>query len=51
MHIKRFEKEDISKVIAFEKALRLQEPETYFWSIDDDYERALMRSFDDPTFK
>lgn len=51
MQVKRFEKEDISKVIAFEKALRIQEPETYFWSIDDDYERALTLCFDDQRFK
>ena len=35
--IKRFEKEDIDKVIAFEKELRRQEPDTYFWDIDEKY--------------
>ena len=29
--IKKFEKEDIRKVIAFEQELRKQEPDTYYW--------------------
>ena len=48
--IKRFEKEDIRKVIAFELELRKQEPDTYYWEPDEAYEKQLERSFDDPRF-
>ena len=48
--IKRFEKEDIDKVIAFEKELRRQEPDIYFWDIDDDYKVRVSNSFDDEGF-
>ena len=48
--IKRFEKEDIRKVIAFELELRKQEPDTYFWEPDEAYQRRLEKSFDDPRF-
>ena len=48
--IKRFEKEDIRKVIAFELELRKQEPDTYFWEPDEAYQRQLEKSFDDPRF-
>ena len=37
MKIKRFERADIEKVITFEKELRKQEPDTYFWDIDEKY--------------
>ena len=48
--IKRLEREDVGRVIAFEKELREQEPDTYYWDPDEAYERQLERSFDDPRF-
>lgn len=48
--IKRLEKEDVDAVIAFEKELRTEEPDTYFWEPDEAYRRKLERSFDDPRF-
>ena len=50
MVIKEFTREDISAVIAFEKELRKQEPDTYFWEPDEDYARQLDRSFEDARF-
>ena len=48
--IKKFEKEDIRKVIAFEQELRKQEPDTYYWEPDETYAGNLERCFDDPLF-
>ena len=48
--IKRFEKDDIKRVIAFEKELREQEPDTYYWEPDEAYERQLENSFEDSRF-
>ena len=48
--IKRFEKDDIQKVMDFEWELRKQEPDTYFWDPDETYARQLEMSFDDPRF-
>ena len=48
--IKKFEKEDIEKVLAFERALRAQEPDTYYWEPDEAYARRLAQSFEDPRF-
>ena len=50
LEIKRFEKKDIRKVIAFETELRKQEPDTYFWEPDEAYRQQLEKSFDDPRF-
>ena len=50
LKIKKFGKEDIPKVIAFEQELRRQEPDTYFWNPDETYVRNLEQSFDDPRF-
>lgn len=50
MIIKRFEKEDIEKVISFELELRHQEPDTYYWDPDEKYVKQLKQSFDDPRF-
>ncbi len=50
LEIKRFEKKDIRKVIAFETELRKQEPDTYFWKPDEAYRQQLEKSFDDPRF-
>ncbi|MBP5574665.1 MAG: GNAT family N-acetyltransferase [Bacilli bacterium] len=48
--IKRFEKEDIRKVLLFEKTLRQEEPDTYFWDPDEKYAVSLEKSFTDPRF-
>ncbi len=48
--IKELEKQEIEKVIAFEKELRIQEPDTYFWEPDAVYEEQLRKSFDDQRF-
>ena len=48
--IRRFEKEDIDKVIAFEQELRRQEPDTYYWEPDETYKKQLEASFADPRF-
>ena len=49
--IKKLEKEDVQKVIAFEWELRRQEPDTYYWEPDETYEKRLEQSFDDPRFR
>ena len=49
--IKKLEKEDVQKVIAFERELRRQEPDTYYWEPDETYEKRLEQSFDDPRFR
>ena len=48
--IKAFEKEDIDDVIAFEKELRRQEPDTYYWEPDETYRAQLAQSFADKRF-
>ena len=48
--IKKFEREDIVKVIEFERELRVQEPDTYYWEPDEEYRERLEKSFDDPRF-
>ncbi len=48
--IKRLEKEDIQKVMAFETELRRQEPDTYYWEPDETYRQQLEASFDDERF-
>ena len=49
--IKTLEREDVQKVIAFERELRRQEPDTYYWEPDETYEKRLEQSFDDPRFR
>ena len=49
--IREFGKEDTEGVIAFEKELRRQEPDTYFWEPDEAYARQLEASFDDERFR
>ena len=48
--VKEFEKKDIDRIIAFEKELRRQEPDTYFWEPDEEYKRQLEQSFSDQRF-
>ena len=48
--IKPFEKDDIDRVIAFERDLREQEPDTYYWDPDETYKKQLEQSFEDERF-
>ena len=48
--IKTFEKADIDRVIAFERTLREQEPDTYYWEPDETYRKQLEQSFADLRF-
>ena len=50
MEIKEFQKEDIERVIEFERELRRQEPDTYYWEPDEAYAQQRKKSFDDPRF-
>ena len=49
--IKEFEKADIDRVIAFERELREQEPDTYYWEPDTAYRKLLEQSFEDERFR
>ncbi len=49
-YIKALEKKDIPKLIEFEKQLRMEEPDTYFWEPDEQYVRNLEESFEDPRY-
>ncbi len=49
--IKSFNAEDVEKVVAFERELREQEPDTYFWEPDEAYASQLKQSFSDPRFR
>ena len=46
-----FEKQHIVPVIEFEKELRRQEPDTYYWEPDEAYKQALEASFSDDRFR
>lgn len=48
--IKKLEKDDIQELLEFERELRKQEPDTYFWEPDAAYTENLKRSFEDPRF-
>lgn len=50
LELKTLEKEDVVRVIAFEKELRSQEPDTYYWEPDETYQRQLEKSFADERF-
>ena len=50
LEIREMEQQDVPRVIAFEKELREEEPDTYFWEPDREYEDALRGSFSDPRF-
>ena len=45
-----FEEKHIDSVLEFEKELRRQEPDTYFWEPDEEYRKALENSFSDGRF-
>lgn len=51
MKIIPFTADQLGEVIAFENELRRQEPDTYFWSIDDAYAGNMKKSFDDVSFE
>lgn len=44
-------KADIDRVIAFERELREQEPDTYYWEPDTAYRKLLEQSFEDERFR
>lgn len=46
-----FEIEQLDAALAFERELRVQEPDTYFWEPDAAYREALARSFTDGRFQ
>ncbi len=46
-----FEKQHIEQVLEFEKELRRQEPDTYYWDPDEAYRESLARSFSDGRFQ
>ena len=48
--IKEFEKADIDRVIVFERELRKEEPDTYYWEPDETYRKQLEQSFEDERF-
>ena len=48
--LKVFEKDDIDSVIAFERELREQEPDTYYCDPDETYRKQLEQSFEDERF-
>ncbi len=50
MHITEYTKDRIEDVIHFEIELRAQEPDTYFWDIDEAYKAAVLNSFENKTF-
>ena len=49
--IREFSAEYVDRVIAFEKRLREEEPDTYFWEPDEQYRCALEQSFHDGRFQ
>ncbi len=48
--IKEFKKDDMEKVLAFEREMRRQEPDTYYWEPDEAYRNRLEASFEDERF-
>lgn len=38
-------------MIAFENELRKQEPDTYYWELNETYRKQLEQSFEDQRFK
>ena len=48
--IKEFEKADIDRVIIFERELRKEEPDTYYWEPDETYRKKLEQTFEDERF-
>ena len=45
-----FTVEYVDKVIEYEKQLRIEEPDTYYWEPDETYRNNLIASFSDARF-
>lgn len=45
-----FTVEYVDKIIEYEKQLRIEEPDTYYWEPDETYRKNLISSFSDPRF-
>jgi GNAT superfamily N-acetyltransferase len=45
-----FSPDYIDQVIEYEKQLRIEEPDTYYWEPDETYRKNLISSFSDPRF-
>ncbi|WP_022758417.1 GNAT family N-acetyltransferase [Butyrivibrio fibrisolvens] len=45
-----FTVEYVDKIIEYEKQLRIEEPDTYYWEPDETYRKNLISSFGDPRF-
>ena len=45
-----FEEKHVEMVLEYEKELRKQEPDTYYWVPDENYKNALVSSFADSRF-
>ena len=50
MKIEKYTKEHIDAVLDFERELRRQEPDTYYWEIDEAYISNVKNSFSDERF-
>ena len=50
MKIEKYTKEHIEAVLEFERELRRQEPDTYYWEIDETYINNVKNSFSDERF-
>lgn len=50
MRIEKYTKEHIEAVLDFERELRRQEPDTYYWEIDETYINNVKNSFSDERF-
>lgn len=51
IRIEKYTKENIQDVLEFERKLRRQEPDTYFWDIDENYIRNVEKSFENKNMK
>lgn len=50
MRIEKYTKEHMEAVLDFERELRRQEPDTYYWEIDEEYINNVKNSFSDERF-
>lgn len=50
IEIVEFTRDYVDKVIDYEKRLRQEEPDTYFWEPDDEYRDKIIASFSDERF-
>ena len=50
MRIEKYTKEHMEAVLDFERELRRQEPDTYYWEIDEEYINNAKNSFSDERF-